>query len=312
MRLDLHAHVIPDEYRALLPPLPDGSPLPLPQATLDGLLDVMRRYEIDGAVVSTGPPGAAAADPGLARTMARTANELIAAIVRADPDRFAGLALLPLPDLDASMAELRHGLDVLGLDGVALFTNVNGIYLGDARLDELFAELDRRAAYVFVHPVHGPYPPPLPEWPIWLHEFPFDTTRAIVNLIYSGTLERHPNIRLQMAHMGGTAPFLAERIASLAAREPTLAERAPAGTAAYLSRLFYDTGLTNNSMALASTQAVVGLDRIVFGTDWPYAALPEGADPAPELGLEASDRMRVDALNAAALVPRLAASTTTS
>jgi 6-methylsalicylate decarboxylase len=312
MRLDLHAHVIPDEYRALLPPLPDGSPLPLPSATLDGLLEMMRGYTIDGAVISTGPPGATTDDPGLAQTMARTANELIAAIVRSDPKRFAGLALLPLPDIDASMAELRHALDILDLEGVALFTNVNGVYLGDARLDELFAELDRRGTYVFVHPVHGPYPPPLPEWPIWLHEFPFDTTRAIVNLIYSGTLERYPNIRLQMAHLGGTAPFLAERIASLAAREPMLAKRAPAGTAAYLSRLFYDTGLSNDRVALASTRAAVGIERIVFGTDWPYAALPEGADPAPELGLDSSDRERVDVLNAAALVPRLAASTATS
>ncbi len=308
-RLDLHAHVIPDEYRSLLPPLPDGSPFPLPPGTLEGLVEMMGRYEIEGAVISTGPPGATVDDPGLAQTMARTANELIAGIVSSDSARFAGLALLPLPDLDASITELRHALDILALDGVALFTNVAGIYLGDPRFDELYAELDRRSAYTFVHPVHGPYPPPLPQWPIWLHEFPFDTTRAIVNLIYSGTLERYPRIRFQMAHLGGTAPFLARRIASLAEREPSLAESAPAGTTAYLSRLYYDTGLSNNSIALASTLAAVDLERIVFGTDWPYAALPEGSDPAPDLGLDSPARERVDALNAAALVPRLAAST---
>jgi predicted TIM-barrel fold metal-dependent hydrolase len=305
-RLDLHAHVIPDEYRAQLPSLPDGSAYPLPPASLDGLLEVMQRYGIDGAVISTGPPGACVDDPGLAAALARTANESIAGIVRAEPGRFAGLALLPLPDVDAAIAELRHGLDVLALDGVALFTNTAGIYLGDPHFDELMVELDRRRSYVFVHPVHGPYPPPLPAWPIWLHDFPFDTTRAIVNLIYSGALERYPNIRFQMAHLGGTAPFLARRIASLAARDPLLAERAPLDAGEYLGRLFYDTGLSNNSVALASTLASVPLDQIVFGTDWPYAALPEGSDPAPELGLGSAERAQIDAVNAAALVPRLA------
>ncbi len=308
-RLDLHAHVIPEEYRSLLPALPDGSAYPLPPATLESLLDTMARYSIDGAVISTGPPGASVEDIGLAKTLARVANETIAGIVRADPARFAGLALLPLPDVDASLAELDHALDVLGLDGVALFTNVAGVYLGDSRWDALFAELDRRGAYVFIHPVHASYPPPLPAWPIWLHEFPFDTTRAIVNLIYSGTFERCPSIRFQLAHLGGTALYLAHRIASLADREPSLAEQAPAGALEYLRRLHYDTGLSNNRIAMASTLAAVPLSQVVFGTDWPYAALPSADDPAPDLGLEAEDRASVDGLNAAVLVPRLATET---
>jgi 6-methylsalicylate decarboxylase len=301
-RLDLHAHVIPDEYRALLPP----QGYPLPPATLEGLTETMARYGIDGAVVSTGPPGASVDDPGRAAELARSANERIADIVRGAPERFAGLAILPLPDVDRSLAELRHALDVLKLDGVALFTNVAGTYLGDAVWDPLFDELEGRGAYVFIHPVHGPYQPPLP-WPVWLYEFPFDTTRAIVQLIYSGTLERCSSLRIQVAHLGGTAPFLAHRIASLADREPRLAEQAPAGALDYLSRLYYDTGLSNNDVALASTLAAVPLDRVVFGTDWPYAALPDGDDPAPALGLDAEQRSLVDAVNAGALVPRLAA-----
>jgi 6-methylsalicylate decarboxylase len=306
-RFDLHAHVIPDEYRALLPALPDGSPQPLPAASLESLTEMMERYRIDAAVISTGPPGASVGDPGLARELATLANEKIAGIVRAERSRFAGLAVLPLPDLDGALAELRRALDVLDLDGVALFSNVHGTYLGDPAWDPLFDELDRRGAYVFVHPVAGPYALPLPQWPVWLYEFPFDTTRAIVQLIYSGTLERCPNVRLQLAHLGGAVPFLAHRLASLALREPALAARAPAGVLAYLRRLYYDTGLSNNDVALASTLAAVPLERIVFGTDWPYAALPDGNDPAPDLGLGADDRRGLDAANALALVPRFSA-----
>jgi predicted TIM-barrel fold metal-dependent hydrolase len=188
-----------------------------------------------------------------------------------------------------------------------LLTNVQGTYLGEEVWDALFDELDRRGAYVFVHPVTGPYQLPLSHWPVWLHEFPFDTTRALVQLIYSGTLERCPNIRFQFAHLGGTAPFLAERIASLAAREPQLATAAPAGAREYLRRLWYDTGLSNNAVALASTLAAVPVERVVFGTDWPYATLPaSGSDPAPELGLDSGRRALVDRVNARVLVPRLA------
>jgi predicted TIM-barrel fold metal-dependent hydrolase len=147
----------------------------------------------------------------------------------------------------------------------------------------------------------------LGQHPVWLYEFPFDTVRAVTNLIYSGTLERHQGIRWQIAHLGGAAPFLSHRLASLAEREPQLASDAPAGVLAYLSRLYYDTGLSNNVPALAATREVTDMDHVVFGTDWPYAALPSaGDDPAPALDtLGSALRAAVDAENARTLVPRL-------
>ena len=81
----------------------------------------MEQYSVDAAVVSTGPPGASVDDSGRAAELARVANEHLATIVAADPERFAGLALLPLPDVERSLTELRHALDVLDLDGIALF-----------------------------------------------------------------------------------------------------------------------------------------------------------------------------------------------
>jgi predicted TIM-barrel fold metal-dependent hydrolase len=263
------------------------------------------RYEIDAAVVSLGPPGVWFGDAGLAAELARMVNEATAELVRGAPQRFAGLAVLPLPDVDAALAELTHALDVLALDGVALLSNLGGIYPGDERLGPVWSELDRRGAYIFLHPAAPVAAPALPQHPIWLYEFPFDTTRAIVDLIYSGTLERASGLRLQLAHLGGTAPFLAHRIASLAAREPDKAAAAPSGALAALSRCWYDTGLSNHASAVEATAAVVPLERIVFGSDWPYAALPESGDPAPELDALGDRRALVDSANAAALVPRL-------
>jgi 6-methylsalicylate decarboxylase len=227
-RIDLHAHVVPDAYRELLV-APDGSRPFAPSASLEELDANMVRYAIDAAAISVGPPGAYLGDQGRANELARAANESLATIVRGDPGRFAGVALLPLPDVDAALSELAYAFDHLDLDGVVLFTNIAGVYLGDSRWEPLYAELDRRGAYTFVHPTMPPYPPPLDEeHPVWLYEFPFDTTRALVHLIYSGTLERYPSIRLQFAHLGGTAPFIASRLGSLADREP---ERAGAARA---------------------------------------------------------------------------------
>ena len=266
----------------------------------------MARYAIDAAVISTGPPGAFIGDPSAWPQLARLANDGIAEVVRAEPKRFAGLATLPLPDVDGALRELERSLDELGLDGVMLLSNVAGLYLGDQRLDPLMEALNDRGAYVFIHPGFPPQAPPLPH-PVWLYEFTFETVRAVTNLIYSGTLERYPRMRLQLAHLGGAVPFLAHRLASLADREPAQAAEAPAGVLSYLRDLYYDTGLANNEPALAATLKIASPDQVVFGTDWPYAALPPaGSDPAPGLdALGAQTRAAIELENAEALVPRL-------
>ena len=159
---------------------------------------------------------------------------------------------------------------------------------------------------MFVHPTFPPNGQPLPQHPIWLYEFPFETTRAIANLIYGGAFERHPNVRWQFAHLGGTAPFLAHRLASLAEREPDKAMSAPAGALAYLAGQYYDTGLSNHEVGVEATRQVAPFEHIVFGSDWPYLALPEGDDIAPGLSyLGAEGRRVLEAEHARALVPRL-------
>jgi 6-methylsalicylate decarboxylase len=303
MRVDAHVHLLPDAYRAALAER-SLLPYPLPPWSRDLMDELNARHGIDASIVSLAPPGVWFGDAGLANELARLVNERTADLVRSDPARFAGLCVLPLPDVDAALAELRYALDVLGLDGVALLSNVGGRYHGDPEWEPLWAELDRRGAYVFLHPAMPPHPLPLAH-PVWLYEFVFDTTRAVVNLIYTGTLERHPNVRVQVSHLGGTAPFLAHRIASLEAREPALATAAPDGALAALSRLYYDTGLSNHRIPVETTLQVAPIERIVFGTDWPYAALPAAGDPAPELAAFGADRALIDAGNARALVPRL-------
>src|SRR5258708_1494244 len=111
---------------------------------------------IDVAITSISTPGVHMGDDAAAGDLARGVNELSAKLIQDRPDRFGGFAALPLPDVDGALRALEYGLDVLKLDGVVLFSNARGIYLGDARFRPLFDELERRGAVVFVHPTSSP------------------------------------------------------------------------------------------------------------------------------------------------------------
>jgi predicted TIM-barrel fold metal-dependent hydrolase len=277
----------------------------LPDPTLDGLNQSMDELGIDAAVMSQPspmPPG----EDGI--RLARAVNEEFATLIAAFPRRFGAMAMLPLPDLDAALTELAYALDELGLDGVLLPTHASGTYMGDPAFEPLFEELDRRGAYCFVHPIVPPFELPLPHYHPTLFEMSHETTRAIVNLVFSGTLERHRRVRLQFPNLGGTFPSIAERVTMLGENFPEFAERAPDGLLSYLGRVYFDTGIANRMTPLAALLNFVGLDHVVFGTDWPFDTWAADGDPAPGFsGLSPADRARIDSENAAALVPRLAA-----
>jgi len=185
-----------------------------PPWSQDAALSFLDDAGIDIAVTSISTPGVHTGDNSAARVLARRCNELSADLVRDHPSRFGGFACLPLPDIDGSLEELRYALDELQLDGVVLFSNALGVYLGDHRLASLFEELQRRKAVVFVHPNASPDPSAhtlgLPDS---LIDFTADTTRAIAQMHYSNTFASTPDVTYIFSHAGGTVPYLAGRFA---------------------------------------------------------------------------------------------------
>ena len=314
--IDVHHHILPDVFWRATNDVhsPVGGILPPPWSK-EAALAYMDDAGTDVAITSISTPGVHMGDDAAARDLARRVNELSAQLIQERPDRFGGFAALPLPDVDGALRALEYGLDVLKLDGVVLFSNARGTYLGDARFGPLFDELERRGAVVFVHPTLSPDPAAhslgLPDT---LIDFTADTTRAVAQLHYGNTFARTPNVKYIFSHAGGTIPYLATRFSIVDEMNviPGAEER---GTAAdTLRKLYWDTALSWHPPNLRMLRSVVGMGQVLFGSDYPYlrrdlaVACRHEVETSSELDKEESHA--VLAGNALKLFPRLAARST--
>jgi 6-methylsalicylate decarboxylase len=270
--IDVHHHILPDFFWQATNQQhgPVGGIAPAHWSP-ESALSFLDEAQLNVAVTSISTPGVHLGDDSAARVLARRCNEFSAELVQKHPSRFGGFACVPMPDVEGSLREIAYALDVLKLDGVVLFSNANGIYLGEGLLAPVFEELQRRAAVVFIHPNASPDPTfhrlGLPDS---LLDFPADTSRAIANLHYSNTFARTPDVKYIVSHAGGTIPYVATRFGIV--DEMAIIDRAEErGTAAdTLRRLYWDTALSWKNPILQMLRSVVGMDQVVYGTDFPY------------------------------------------
>jgi 6-methylsalicylate decarboxylase len=313
LTIDLHHHVIPQFYWEASNE--DGNlagGINPPRWSFEGAVGYLDEAEIVAAVVSISTPGVHFGDDAAARLLARRVNEFLAETMDRRPDRFGGFAALPLPDLDGALEELAYALDVLRLDGVSLMTNAGGRYLGDARFDDLFEELQRRGTVVFVHPAASPDPIAhtlgLPDA---LLDYPADTSRAIAKLHYSNTFARTPDVKYLFSHAGGTLPYVAPRFAIVDEMGVIPGADERGSIADSLARLHWDTASAFGDPVLHMLRSVASLSNVVFGSDYPYPrdAISIGGLRHLEQTDELTDDEREGILGttAARLVPRLVA-----
>ena len=275
----------------------------------------MDRHGIKSAITSISAPGVHFGDDGSARELARQCNEYAASCAQAYPGRLGAFAVLPLPDVEGALKEIAYALDHLGLDGIGLFTNYDNTYLGDPRFDPVLQLLHERRAVTFVHPALAPAIRGLDlDLPAFVVEYPFDTTRAATNLIYSGALERFSGIRFILAHAGGTLPYLAFRIAHSPLIDPgKLGRFSPADIAKQIRTFYFDTALSPDLTVMTGLRSCSDPERVLFGSDWPYA--PEAVTAAAITALEAPgvldarERNAIARDNALALFPRFSTTT---
>lgn len=291
-KIDVHHHIFPKEYVDSLKQagVIDSQGVDFPKWTADTSLKHMKKNGIQVAMLSISTPGVYKngidLPYGFAEQISRMNNEIIGDLKTKYPERFGGFATIPLLNPKAALEELDYAMDSMHLDGVCLLTNYLGKYLGDESFDAFFAALNKRKAVVYIHPTDpGSRFDAGLDMPHAHIDAPFETTRAVANLMHQGVLDKYPDIRYILSHGGGTIPYIAWRLAAIeyaqnGKRIPVfrtlydfLVNGEPSKGLKHLKKMYYDTANVTGEYQVKTLQSFAGPDHIVFGTDLCIAKL---------------------------------------
>ena len=217
-------------------------------------------------------------------------NDHIAGVVADYPDRFLGLATLPMQAPDMAARELERCVKELGMDGVQIGSHINDWNLDVEQLDPFYAAAEELGAAIFIHPWDMMGREEMPKyWLPWLVGMPAETTRAICSILFGGVLDRYPKLRFCFAHGGGSFPFTLGRIEHGFAVRPDLVQiHTQRGPREYLPQLYFDS-LVHEPAALRYMLELVGANRMMLGSDYPF---PLGEDHPGKMIEELGDLSR--------------------
>lgn len=207
--------------------------------------------------------------PQACQKLARRINTAIADITTSRPDRFRGMATLPLQAPELAIAELEYAINELGLHGLEMCSNVNGRYFDEPAFGPFFEAVQRLAVPIFVHPMNVAGSDRLHHY--YLENLignPLDTAICIASLIFGGVLDTYPNLKMIFAHGGGHTAFVVGRWNHGRQVRPEC-EALPKPPEDYLKQLYYDT-ICHHPRALRHLCDMVGTFQIVLGTDYPF------------------------------------------
>jgi aminocarboxymuconate-semialdehyde decarboxylase len=216
----------------------------------------------------------------------RHVNDALARTCRAHPDRYVGLASLPLLDVDASLKEIDRAVGELGMKGVIIGSNIGGAPLNDARFEPLWARINALKLPVFEHPMFPKDTSEMGEFELPLRVgLMFDTTLVAARLIYAGIFERYPDFPYILAHTGGALLMLLERLDNGYRLFPDCRKYINKLPSEYAKRLYYES-CAFGEPALMLALNVVGPDRLLLGTDDPFI----GSDTSHVVNLPIGDK----------------------
>ena len=304
-RIDVHHHIIPPVQAEAF----GRHKLRASKWSAAASIEDMDKAGITTAITSIQNPGVwfGKADEE-ARKLARECNEYAAQLGRDHPGRFRFFAAVPLPDTEGSLREVEYSLDVLKAEGIALWTNYTGKYLGDAAFVPVFEELNRRKAVVYTHPtgssccvgmIKG-----VAEGTV---ETATETTRTVASLLFGdgGTAVRCLDVRFIWSHSGGTVPFLTGRFEQQTKVKPI--PGMPDGPVPILQKHYYEVAQGNTPMQLAALMKLVPVSQVMFGSDFPYRHGTEAVDGVAAYPFSEAERHAIDFENAIRVMPGLKA-----
>lgn len=271
-------------------------------------LQEMDEAGIDLQVLSHAPPGLQRVDAAMAPGLARRANDRLAAAIATNPLRFAGFASLPTTAPEAAADELERAVAELGLKGAMVHGLTDGLFLDDKRFWPIFARAETLGVPIYVHPA-DPHPAVTSAYfgeyatthPMFLRAgwgFTFETGTQAMRLVLSGLFDAYPRLQLILGHLGEAIPFLLARIDEALARDTPMKD-----FRAQFSRHFHITtsGFFSDAALLCCIQEI-GIDRILFSVDWPYASQARGTDWVAKVHLCAADKAKLLSGNAERLL----------
>lgn len=307
-RIDAFAHILPARYVARLERHLEQTMAPaqlryyregvfLYDKTLTDLDARRRAVEPFGdyaqVLALAVPPIEDIGQPRIAAEFARLANDEMAELVLAHPDRFVGfVAALPLNDPEASLRELDRAVADLGALGAQIYSNVQGVPLDEPRFEPVFARIEELGVTAWLHPTRSAawtdYPAEATSnyglW--WSLGWPYETAAALSRLVYSGMMERHPDLKVLAHHGAGMVPHFSARLA-MGPGYRQVKDNLPKPPLVYFKRFYADTALFGAPNAVQCVLDFFGPDNVLFGTDMPLG--PPNAIEATIADLEASD-----------------------
>ncbi len=272
--IDVHSHFTCPEYLDSIKKHgkenEDG--FPTPNWSIEEHLESMEKAGIEKSLISVSSPHFWYGDKSESASIARALDECAAKYKRDYPDKIMFAAALPVPDMNAAIEELNFAYDVLGADAVKLPSNADGLYLGDEKYDPLFEKLNETKAVVILHPTA---PKAIPSGcftstPLPLFEFIADTTRAVINLITSGTLEKYPNVRIVAPHCGSFLPNVIDRLSGITKVLAAKGIGQPVDAKKSLESLYFDIAGDALPSGIKILLTLTDENHILFGGDFPY------------------------------------------
>ena len=309
--VDTHHHYYPPAYQKAWFDWEDQRKIPhFPQQerwTREGAVADMDKAGVRKSILSMASTPGVWFDMPLPKVieMVRSVNDYGAEMVRDFKGRFGLFAALNMIDVPSTLKEIEYVFDVLKADGVGIQTNYGDKWPGHPDFAPIFEELNRRKAVVYFHPLAasccgrlntGTFPAVI--------EVPHDTTRAVVNLLLTGTLAKCRDIKWLFSHAGGTIPMLAGRVNFFHGNAKNAAMFAPNGIEAELKRLYYDTANATHPAPMAALLKLIPSTQVVYGSDYPYVAMDTQASALTQLGLDAQVLAQIQQGNANRLLSR--------
>lgn len=281
-----------------------GKLLAEPFNVVERRLADMARMRVDMQVIAPAPGQQHYwADPALSDEISRMQNDHVAALVAKAPDRFVGLATLPVVDPALAEAEAVRAAEEKGLRGFQIDTRVNERELSDPAFDGLWARLAKLGTPLIIHPLGfsdggrlGPF------FMVNTVGQPLEETIAFHHFVFGGVLDRHPDLKVLICHGGGYVPSYIGRLDHAWKYRPELRRLTADPPSAYLKRFWYDTCVFRADL-IENLVALAGADRVLLGSDYPFDM--GDLDPVGLLasckGLDAAARKAIEADNAKSL-----------